>query len=99
MKMKKFEYIFNGGNLKLENDIVEIYNNSIFEIKIKQNNISTLICNKQIINKKDDMFTYTGKLNNSQIIIENNNLDCEFSFECYLQNLNFNDNTKFSKLN
>ena len=31
--MNKFEYIFNGGSLKLENNISELYNDCIFKIK------------------------------------------------------------------
>jgi len=86
--------LFNGGALKLENNISQLYDNCIFKIKIYHNNEGNLTCNNKILEKNsDNTYVYIGKLINNQLILENNNLNCIFSFEYEMENLNFKDNT------
>lgn len=99
IEMKKFEYVFNGGSLKLENDILQLYQNCSFSIKISNYNDTNLICNKQsLIKNENNMFVYNGKLINNSIIFENCIEECEIGFSAILENLNFEDNTQFSEL-
>ncbi len=96
--MDKFEYMFNGGNLKLENNISELYNNCSYKITIHNYKYNTLIVNNKHLKKINNTFIYEGKLNDNNIIIENCNKDCFIMFECTITNINFKDNTVFTKL-
>ena len=97
--MDKFEYSFNGGNMVLKNDIKELFNNCEYEIYIYCDNTTNIMCNNVLLNiNNNNCFIYKGKLIDNSIILTNLPLKINISFSCKLININFIDNTVYTKI-
>ena len=96
--MEKFQYKFNGGSLSLTNNLLEIFNNFIYEFKIYID-CDNIMCNNILIMKENNVLTYTGQLIDNKIIIENLPLHVtKFIFEYKIIDKNFKDNTIFKQI-
>ena len=98
-ELETFKYIFNGGNLSLTNNLLELFNNMIYEVKIYVDCENNIICNNVKIKKENGVFIYNGKLIENKIIIENLPIHVtKFIFEYKIIDKNFKDNTIFKQI-
>ena len=90
-----YEYIFNGGNMSLKNNIKELFNNCDYEIFIFCDDTNDIVCNDITVHKNDNFFIYNGKLIENSLIIKNVPLKTKLKISCKLKKVNFIDNTIF----
>ena len=89
---ENIKYIFNGGNLILNNNMTELYNNFDYLIKIYYNK-NILYFNDDILYKKNNYFEINTKINNQEFKLNNLDLNTNIKIEISILNLNFKDNT------
>lgn len=93
-----FEYIFNGGSLKIKNDLQELYNMCLFEILIENYDGNQIEINNKIVKKINNSFIHKTKLLNFSIVISNCNINTNIKFNIKLIDSQINDNTQLLEL-
>jgi hypothetical protein len=96
---KNFEYIFNGGNLKLSNNIIEILDQINFNVIITSEDLEEININDEIINKENEKFNYFGKIKKGKLIIKNiQKKKINIEVKIINKEIDYKDNTLFEEI-
>lgn len=97
-EMEKFEYIFNGKSFLIKNDIVELFKNCSYSLSIFIKNTNKIVLNDVVLDGKEGVFDFHGKLNDGTIKFKNLPLNTILNFTCKITEVNFKDNTIFKRI-